>query len=134
MFETICIFIMLVSVALVLSIIVQKSKGGGLASNMAGVNSAVQLFGSRKAAENIEKVTWFASGIIALLCILASFAISGGEVEEEGSTGLRSAQAIEIQRPNTGATAAPDMNQLGAPAAGQSQPGQPAAPQTPAAE
>lgn len=130
MFEFICILIMVVSIALVLSIIVQNSKGGGLASNMAGVSSAVQLFGSRKASENIEKITWFTSGLIALLCILASFTIGGGDAEETGPTGLRSAQAIEIQRPNTGATSAPDMNQLGAPAG---QP-QPAAPQAPAAE
>ena len=48
----ISILLVLASIALVLVVIVQKSKGGGLAS---GFSSANNIMGVRKATDGIEK-------------------------------------------------------------------------------
>ena len=45
---------------------VQKSKGGGLASSFAGSN---QIMGVRRTNDFIEKATWSLAAIIALLAI-----------------------------------------------------------------
>ena len=55
----ISILLVLASIALVLVVIVQKSKGGGLAS---GFSSANNIMGVRKATDGIEKATWYLMG------------------------------------------------------------------------
>ena len=62
----ISILLVLASIALVLVVIVQKSKGGGLAS---GFSSANNIMGVRKATDGIEKATWYLMGTIMGLSI-----------------------------------------------------------------
>ena len=47
-------------------VLIQKSKGGGLASNFAGSN---QIMGVRKTTDVVEKTTWTLAVIIMVLCI-----------------------------------------------------------------
>jgi len=47
-------------------VLLQKSKGGGLA---AGFQSSNQIMGAPKTANFLEKATWTLMGVIALLCI-----------------------------------------------------------------
>ncbi|HSW68047.1 MAG TPA: preprotein translocase subunit SecG, partial [Bacteroidales bacterium] len=49
------VLIMIVCVLLALIVLVQNSKGGGLASNFASSN---QFMGVRKTADFLEKSTW----------------------------------------------------------------------------
>jgi len=59
--------IIFVSVLLVLIILVQNPKGGGLASSFSSSN---QFMGVKRTADFIEKATWgFAAGVIALSII-----------------------------------------------------------------
>lgn len=62
----ITILLILASIALVLVVIVQKSKGGGLAS---GFSSANNIMGVRKATDGIEKATWYLMGTIMVLSV-----------------------------------------------------------------
>ena len=55
MYTFIVILIMVVCVALALAVLVQNSKGGGLAANFSAPN---QVLGVRKTTETIEKITW----------------------------------------------------------------------------
>lgn len=60
----------IVSVLLILVVLVQKSKGGGLASNFSGGN---QMMGVRRTNVFIERVTWTLAIIILFLSIFSSF-------------------------------------------------------------
>ena len=63
---------MVVSVLLTLVVLVQNSKGGGLAANFASGNTT---FGVRQTADFLEKTTWILAAIVMVLCIVATFLI-----------------------------------------------------------
>ena len=62
------ILIVLASILVVLLVLVQNSKGGGLA---AGFTSGNQVMGAPKTADFLEKTTWTLISIIILLSIFA---------------------------------------------------------------
>ena len=62
------ILIVLACILLVLLVLVQNSKGGGLA---AGFTSGNQVMGAPKTADFLEKATWTLVAIILLLSIFA---------------------------------------------------------------
>ena len=64
------ILILIASVLMIGIVLIQKSKGGGLASNFAGSN---QIMGVRKTTDFIEKATWTLAGIICVLAIISAF-------------------------------------------------------------
>ena len=66
MFYLLTVLILIASISLVLLVIVQKSKGGGLASPFASTNN---IMGVRKTTDVLEKATWWLFGIVAVLCI-----------------------------------------------------------------
>jgi preprotein translocase subunit SecG len=67
----ISVLILITCVLLTLIILVQNSKGGGLASNFSGSN---QFMGVRKTADFLEKSTWTLA-IVLLVLSLFSFVI-----------------------------------------------------------
>jgi preprotein translocase subunit SecG len=71
------ILILLASVILSLIVLVQNPKGGGLAGNIAGFSS--QFMGVKQTNDVLEKGTWTFAGIIAILCIVSTIFIKGGQ-------------------------------------------------------
>lgn len=61
--------ILVLAVLMVAIVLIQKSKGGGLA---AGFQSSNQIMGAPKTADVLEKATWTIMGIIAVLCIVCT--------------------------------------------------------------
>ena len=55
MYVTISVLILIVSFLMMLVVLVQNSKGGGLASNFSSHN---QILGVRKTTDFLEKTTW----------------------------------------------------------------------------
>lgn len=81
--DSIIVFIIVVLAILLVGIVlIQKSKGGGLA---AGFQSSNQLMGAPKTANFLEKATWTIMGVIALLCIIST-KIQSNTVAEENET------------------------------------------------
>jgi preprotein translocase subunit SecG len=74
------ILILKTSVFLILVVLVQNSKGGGLDSPFAASN---QIMGVKKTNDFIEKATWFSVIIIVALSMIASFAIPRGETSKK---------------------------------------------------
>ena len=70
MFTALVILILIAAVLMIGIVLIQKSKGGGLASNFAGYN---QIGGVRKTTSFIEKATWVLAVVICVLSILSSF-------------------------------------------------------------
>ena len=64
------ILIVIVALLMIGIVLIQESKGGGLASNFSSSNS---IMGVRKTTDVIEKATWVLVGSLVLLCICTSF-------------------------------------------------------------
>lgn len=69
----ISVLIIIVCVLLGLVVLIQNSKGGGIASNFA---SSTQVVGVKRQNELIEKITWGLAATLFVLC-LASNAFDG---------------------------------------------------------
>ena len=69
---TISVIIVIASILLTLVVLVQNSKGGGLAANFASGNTT---FGVRQTADFLEKLTWGLATTVLVLCIVATFVI-----------------------------------------------------------
>lgn len=69
------VLILITSVLLVLVVLVQNSKGGGLASNFASSN---QFMGVRKTADLLEKTTWTLAIILLVFSLVSIFVIPRG--------------------------------------------------------
>ena len=69
---TISIIIVIASILLTLVVLLQNSKGGGLAANFAAGN---QTFGVRQTADFLEKLTWGLAIVVIVLCVVATFVI-----------------------------------------------------------
>lgn len=72
MYIFLSILIVLASALLIAVVLIQKSKGGGLASDYSSGN---QYLGYRKTTDFIEKATWSLAIFICVISICASFAI-----------------------------------------------------------
>lgn len=68
MYIFITILIVIAAVLLTLLVLVQNSKGGGLANGFAGGN---QVMGAPKTADFLEKTTWTLIAIIVVLSVAA---------------------------------------------------------------
>jgi len=89
MYIFLSILILVVCVLLGLIVLVQNSKGGGLASNF---SASTQIMGVRRTNDFLEKATWTLAIALLVLSIAASLTVSHG-----GSTGARSAIEDQIQ-------------------------------------
>lgn len=78
MYTAISILIVIASVLLTIIVLLQNSKGGGLAANFAAGN---QTFGVRQTADFLEKSTWTLAVTIIVLCVLATAFIANRAVE-----------------------------------------------------
>lgn len=72
MYTFIVILILVVCVLLALVVLVQNSKGGGLAANF---SAPTQVLGARQSADFIEKATWWLAAILVVLCLAATVSI-----------------------------------------------------------
>jgi preprotein translocase subunit SecG len=113
MYSFIIVLLIIVSILLGLIILVQNSKGGGLA---AGLSASNQVLGVRKTTDFLEKLTWGLAIGLLVLAMVANFAIpkestssTGGSSviqEEIDNTADQQPQQQQPQAPAN--TAAPD--------------------------
>lgn len=75
MYTLITVLLFITCVLLILIVLVQNSKGGGLASNFQASN---QIMGVRKTTDFLEKATWVLAGALLFLSIMGSAFIPRG--------------------------------------------------------
>ena len=97
MYTIFAILIVIASILLVGVILIQKSKGGGLAANMSNYN---QFAGVRKTTDFVEKATWGLSIFICVLSIASAFVTAPSIVE--GAPQIKKLPTSETQAPNFG--------------------------------
>ncbi|REJ85029.1 MAG: preprotein translocase subunit SecG [Bacteroidetes bacterium] len=83
MYTAISILIILVCVLLVLVVLIQNPKGGGIASGIIGAN---QVMGVKKTSDFIEKLTWGLAISLVVLCLAASFSLPGPDERSFGTS------------------------------------------------
>lgn len=69
------VLIIIACVFQIMIVLVQNSKGGGLAANF---TSSGQTMGVRKTADFLEKSTWTLAATIIILCVVATATIPRG--------------------------------------------------------
>lgn len=69
----------IVCLLLMLVVLVQNPKGGGIDSTFGG-SQANQIMGASRSTDFIEKLTWGLAITLFILCILAALAIGGVSV------------------------------------------------------
>ncbi len=101
--------IILVSVVLVLVVLAQNSKGGGLTSQFGGSGTS-QLMGVQKTGDLLEKITWGLAIALMVLTLSTKFFINTNGGSEFTSPNIESAQdknvmpAIELPAENENST------------------------------
>jgi preprotein translocase subunit SecG len=79
MYQFVSVLVILVSILLVLIVLVQNSKGGGLASNFSASN---QVMGVRKTADFLEKATWTLAVALLVLSFVSVMALPHSQMED----------------------------------------------------
>lgn len=93
------ILIVIASVLLTLLVLVQNSKGGGLA---AGFQSSNQVMGVRKTTDFLEKATW---GLVAFVLVASIFAVGFHKTNVSTDDSAIKQQYQEAQKTTPGAVA-----------------------------
>jgi len=79
MYVFISIFVVIVCILMILIVLVQNSKGGGLAANFQASN---QFLGVRRTTDFLEKATWTLAVAIMLFCVVGSITIPRAQSEQ----------------------------------------------------
>lgn len=94
MYTAISILIVIASILLTIVVLVQNSKGGGLAANFASGN---QTFGVRQTADFLEKATWTLAIVIIVLCVMATAFVSTDNTLKQNSIQERIEKTAPVQ-------------------------------------
>ena len=126
------ILIVLAALLMIGIVLIQESKGGGLASNFATGN---QMMGVRKTTDVIEKATWGLAAAMVVFSIICAYvaptASTDQSVLEKVATETQTTNPVNTQGFGAGQQAAPAAKDAAAPAAAKEAPA--AAKETPAA-
>ena len=100
----VCILLIVIaSVLMCLIVLVQNSKGGGLASGFASSN---QIMGVRKTTDFLEKATWTLAIVMAVVSIVAARFLPQATISEESLV-----QQNAIENSVTSPVVAPDFTE-----------------------
>lgn len=102
------ILIIVASIVLGLIVLIQNPKGGGLAGSIGGFSN--QFMGVKQTTDVLEKGTWIFAGVIAVLCLFASFFIPSNAVSSTGSNNVDKVKGANLpggSAPATNGTTVP---------------------------
>ena len=110
----ISVLILITCILLVLIVLVQNSKGGGLASNFSASN---QVMGVRKTTDFLEKSTWTLAIVLLGLTLTSTFVIPRSGMERGIESEVRDlipamdVPPVDMQRPAEPTTAPMEIPQ-----------------------
>ena len=92
------VLIVIVSVLMCGIVLIQNSKGGGLASSFASSN---QIMGVRKTTDFLEKTTWVLAICVAVLSVVAAYTLPNRVELGSDSVLMENAVNSEMVNPET---------------------------------
>jgi len=75
MLTLITVLIAIIGVLLMIVVLIQNPKGGGVDANFGG-QAATQLFGASNSIDFIHKLTWGLAAALFILCIIAAIIVN----------------------------------------------------------
>ncbi|MGE5847458.1 MAG: preprotein translocase subunit SecG [Ignavibacteria bacterium] len=100
MFNMLLIVSSIIAVFLIIMVLLQASKGGGLAGTFGGGNMGA-MFGTRRTADFLSKATWWLAGMLTLLALIANlFFLPGQGAADRESVIQRSGKQTIPQTPS----------------------------------
>lgn len=90
MYTLVTVLLFITCILLILIVLVQNSKGGGLASNFQASN---QIMGVRKTTDFLEKATWVLAGALLFLSIVGT-----AFIPRDGQAGGQSAIKEQVEK------------------------------------
>lgn len=126
MYTLLVVIVLIASVLMIGIVMIQESKGGGLASSFASSNS---IMGVRKTTDIVEKATWGLAIAMVVFSVVSAYvapkAVGAGSVMENAATQTQTTNPANTQGFGAGQTA-PASGQQNAAPAGNSAPAAPA--------
>lgn len=98
MYTLFVILAVITAVLLTIVVLIQESKGGGLASNVSSANS---VLGVRKTTDFVEKATWTLAALLVVFSVATSFFV------HQNTDGTFDVNNIKTAAPASAAPAAP---------------------------
>lgn len=87
----------ILSVVLVIIILMQASKGSGLAGSIGGGGQLGNVFGTRRTADFLSRATWWLGGTVIILAIAINlFFLPGKATQAERDSIIQSGQQQQI--------------------------------------
>ena len=118
MFTFLTVLIIIVCLFIILIVLIQNPKGGGLTGGLGSAASSV--IGVQSAGDVMEKTTWGSAIVLLALCVLTAFVVpKAGSKEKEK---IMTQEAAKMTVPSVPTTPSQEMPQ-------NSKPQQPAQPQ-----
>ena len=104
MYTLLLVLIVLATILMVGIVLIQESKGGGLAANFSAYN---QIGGVRKTTDFIEKTTWGLAAAMVVISVFCAYvaprhspvANYKGELNPENAQGIEAAPIAPVEAP-----------------------------------
>ncbi len=106
MYTLLVIIIVIIAVLMIGIVLIQESKGGGLASNLSGGN---QVLGVRKTTDVVEKATWVLAALMVVISVICAYVAPRASTEQSVFEGVtpQTEQTNPVTTPGFGADATP---------------------------
>lgn len=95
MYSVLIILALIVAVLLTLIVLIQESKGGGLASGFASANA---LAGVRRTTDFIEKATWTLAALLVIISIATAYVIPSKDSAADVVTTMKTTTAPQLPK------------------------------------
>jgi preprotein translocase subunit SecG len=82
MYTILMTFATIIAIFLVIVVLLQSSKGGGLAGTLGGANMGT-MFGTRRTADFLSKASWWLGGALAALALAINLFFLPGQTTAE---------------------------------------------------
>jgi preprotein translocase subunit SecG len=105
MYSLLMMISVLVAIVLIITVLLQSSKGGGLAGSFGGTGTFGTVFGTRRTADFLSKTTWWLGGSLIVLALVINlfFLKSGGKAQrsaiQDGAQQVPASSSLPIQTP-----------------------------------
>ena len=86
----------ILSVVLVMIVLLQSSKGGGMAGITGGASNFGTMFGSRRTADFLSRATWWIGGsVLALALVINMFFLPGQTTSEQRESIIQTSREMQ---------------------------------------
>jgi len=85
MYSLLMMLSVIIAIVLIIAVLLQASKGGGLAGTFGGSGSFGSVFGTRRTADFLSRVTWWLGGSLLVLALIINLFFLKGAASDQKS-------------------------------------------------